>query len=45
MMAGSKKDPSPTLPEVDAIRHNETCKKTPTEKPYDFDAEDPSKAR
>jgi hypothetical protein len=44
-MARKKKAPTPTLPELDAIRQNETCKKTPTEKPCDFDAEDPSKAR
>jgi hypothetical protein len=31
-MAREKKAPTPALPELDAIRHQETCKNIPTMK-------------
>ncbi|MGP0065752.1 MAG: DNA methylase [Isosphaeraceae bacterium] len=39
-MARKKKEPTPTLPELDAIRHKETRKNIPTEELRDFDAAD-----
>ncbi len=42
-MARKKKDPTPTLPELDANRHQDTRKNIPTEELRDFVAEDESK--
>jgi len=42
-MARKKKDPTPTLPELDANRHHDTRKNIPTEELRDFVAEDESK--
>ncbi len=39
-MARKKKDPTPALPELDAIRHKETRKNIPTEELRDFVAAD-----